>query len=166
MTDSVLHYFKAEKKDSIYAIFLGLFSVVLTICFLIKGHPFYNGMSYAFIAIGLIQLVAGTTVYLRSDMDIVSIDYFIHKDMNIIKEKEIPRMELIMKNFAVYRKAAIVCITLGLLLWLCCQPLTLGKGIGIGLTIQSTIMLILDYLAEQRGKVYLNFLQSLLNQES
>ncbi|WP_298224097.1 hypothetical protein [Flavobacterium sp.] len=165
MVDSVYHYFKAEKKDSAYCIFMGLFSLVLMVYFLAKGTPFYNGISYAFAAIGVIQLVVGGMVYLRSDMDIVSISYFIQKDFDMIKDKEIPRMEMHVKNLALYFKAEIGCIALGLMLWFFCPSLSLGKGIGIGLVIQSSMMCFLDYLAEQRGKVYLDFLKSLLKQE-
>jgi hypothetical protein len=35
------------------------------------------------------------------------------------------------------------------------------KGLGLGLAIQASFMLLLDYFAESRGKVYLDYLQSL-----
>ena len=165
MIDSVLYYFKAEKKASIYCIVVGLFSIALTIYFLLKGQPFYNGLSYALISVGLIQLIAGATIYFRSDMDVARVDYFIQKDFDIIKEKEIPRMDFQLKNLAIYRKVEIIFFVLGLMLWFSCKSLTLGKGIGIGLTIQSLIMFIFDYLAEQRGKVYFNFLKSIMIQQ-
>ena len=166
MINSVFDYFKVEKKHSVYCIVLGLLSVLLTIIFLVISEPLYNGIAYSLFAFGMIQLVIGINVYLRCDMDSVSVDHFVHKDFNYLKGHEIPRMELEIKNLIVYSYAEIGCIALGLLLWLYCNPLTLAKGIGIGLVIQSTIMLVVDFLAEQRGRVYLNFLKSLLKQES
>ncbi len=166
MVYSVFDYFKAEKKHSVYCIVLGLISVMLTIIFLAQSEPFYNGVAYSLVAVGVIQLVIGVNIYLRSDLDSVGVDHFMHKDFNFIKDQEIPRMELQIKNLIVYSYVEIGCIALGLLLWLYCNPLTLSKGVGIGLVIQSSVMLVIDFLAEQRGKIYLNFLKSLLKQAS
>ena len=70
-----------------------------------------------------------------------------------------------MRHLTIYSWIEMGCIVLGLLLFLFCQPLTLGKGIGMGLLIQASVLLILDYFAEQRGKVYLNLLKSLFHQQ-
>jgi hypothetical protein len=35
------------------------------------------------------------------------------------------------------------------------------EGVGLGLAIQASFMLLLDYLAEARGKIYLDYLQSI-----
>jgi hypothetical protein len=39
--------------------------------------------------------------------------------------------------------------------------MTLLKGIGIGLAIQASFMLLLDYFAEDRGEIYFDFLQGI-----
>jgi hypothetical protein len=52
-------------------------------------------------------------------------------------------------------------VVMGIALFLYFQPMTLWKGIGLGLAIQSSFMLFLDYFAESRGKVYLDYLQTL-----
>jgi hypothetical protein len=41
------------------------------------------------------------------------------------------------------------------------EPNTLWKGVGLGLAIQASFMLLLDFFAESRGKTYLEFLQQL-----
>lgn len=165
MVEAVFHYFKAEKKESLFWIVIGVVSVLLTFYFLLtKNHPYYNGLAYVLIAIGLIQLVHGISIFKKGNMNLVSVDYFIQKDIESIKSKEIPRMEVEMKYLKIYSWIEMGCIILGLLLFLFCNPHTLGKGIGLGLLIQASILLILDYFAEQRGKVYLNFLKSLFHQ--
>lgn len=161
MTDVVYDYFKAQKRDSIYWIALGMLSIALTVFFVSKRQPYYNGLAYVFFATGLIQIITGMTVYLRSDMDRISVSYFIQKDFQLIGEREIPRIELLMKEYAIFWKVEIGCIALGLLLWMFCNPSSLGNGIGIGLTVQAVVLLVLDYLAQNRVQIYRDFLHSL-----
>jgi hypothetical protein len=40
--------------------------------------------------------------------------------------------------------------------------MTIWKGIGLGLFIQASFMLLLDFFAENRGKTYLEFLYTLI----
>ena len=160
--ESVAHYFNAEKKESIYFIAIGFLACLLSLFYLfIKKEPYYNGISYAFISIGLIQLVVGISIYLRSDIDNVRVNYCIQKDRIAIKNEEIPRMKMVMHNFVIYRWVEIALIVISLFLLFYFASKTIGKGIGLGLLIQSSMMLLLDYLAEQRGKIYLGFLASL-----
>ena len=162
MEGSVFQYFKTEKKESFYYIVLGLLSVVFTIYFLSKGHRFYNGISYVLISVGLIELVVGVTIYLRSDKDMAREDHFIHTDIYLIKDVEIPRMQLQLKNLNIYLIADKIFIIVGLILLFSSAPFSLVKGIGIGMTIQSMMLLFLDYRATQRSKTYFNFLNSLI----
>ena len=160
--DSVTQYFNKEKKESVYFISLGFLACLISVFYLfVKKQPFYNGVSYAFIAIGLIQLVVGISIYFRCDIDTVRVLHFIEKERKSIKDYEIPRMELVMKNFMIYRWVEMALIGVGLILFLRCELKSLGNGLGIGLFIQASIMLFLDYLAEKRGSVYLNYLISL-----
>ena len=115
-----------------------------------------------FFAFGLVQLVVGITVYMRCDLDTVRVSHFIEKEIKSINDYEIPRMELVMKNFLIYSWAEIALIAVGVVLFLFFESKSFGNGVGMGLIIQSSITLVLDYLAEKRGKVYLNYLMSLV----
>ena len=160
--ESVTHYFKAEKKESVYFVAVGFLMCILSLFYLfVKNEPYYNGISYAFISIGFIQLVVGISIFFRSDIDNVRVNYCIQKDLIAIKKEEIPRMKTVMSNFLIYRWVEITLIVISLFLIFFFASKTIGKGIGIGLLIQSSIMLLLDYFAEQRGKIYLDFLTSL-----
>jgi uncharacterized membrane protein len=160
--ESVSNYFKAEKKDSVFFIAIGFLTCLLSFFYLfIKKEPYYNGISYAFISIGLIQLVVGISIYLRSDIDNVRVNYCIQKDIIAIKKEEIPRMKKVMFNLVIYRWVEISLIIISMFLLFYFASKSIGKGLGLGLLIQSSIMLLLDYFAEQRGKIYLDFLTSL-----
>jgi hypothetical protein len=160
--DSIKNYFTAEKHESILFVFVGVVAIITALYFLLKfKQPFYNGMAYAFIAIALIQVVVGISVWLRSPKDIERVSNIVKNNTSKIQTEEIPRMNVVMKNFILYRWVEIVLMLVGLVAFFCFPPSTLWKGLGLGLFIQAAFMLLLDYFAESRGKVYVEFLKSL-----
>lgn len=70
-------------------------------------------------------------------------------------------MNVVMKNFIMYRYAEMALMLLGLLLFFLLPNQTLWKGIGIGLFMQASLMLSLDYFAEKRGAEYLQRITTL-----
>jgi hypothetical protein len=54
-------------------------------------------------AIGLLMGVAGFTVYNKSDKQRIQNVYAYDLNSAELKDKEIPRMQTVMKNFVVYR---------------------------------------------------------------
>lgn len=156
-------YFEAEKAESLLFILIGLAGILLAGYFLLKLKlPFYKGMAWPFIAIALIQLVVGTSVYFRSAKDIERVNTMLKTDSMKIQTEEIPRMETVMRNFVVYRWIEIGLILAGLLLFFSSSPATFLRGLGLGLAIQSGFMLLLDFFAESRGIVYLQYLQHII----
>jgi hypothetical protein len=67
-------------------------------------------------------------------------------------------MEGVLKIFVLYRWIEIALIAIGIALFFYFNPMIFWKGFGMGLAIQSSLMLVLDLFAESRGKVYLHFL--------
>jgi hypothetical protein len=161
MNNSISNYFNAEKWESVLFILVGVAAILFACYFLIKLKlPFYNGMSYPLIAIAIIQLTVGSSVYFRSSKDIERMNIMLQSDSSKIKLEEIPRMELVMKNFIIYRWIEISLILIGLVLFYYFSEGSFWRGIGLGLVIQATFMLVLDYFAESRGKIYLEYLVS------
>jgi hypothetical protein len=87
-------------------------------------------------------------------------------DPSFLKNQELPRMEKVMRNFVMYRYAecAVLLIGVALLFFFRHQVDTISFGVGLGLSIQSLFLLILDFFAESRGKHYLNAIEMWLNQ--
>jgi uncharacterized membrane protein len=159
--DAISKYFNEEKYESVFFVLVGIIAIILSIYFFIKVKtPFYNGISYALLAVAMIQLTVGISVYFRSPKDIIRVDNFMQFDKSRIQTEEIPRMKIVMKNFVFYRWIQIALILIGLILFFYFNPETMMKGLGIGLFIQSAMMLSLDYFAEKRGFEYLNFLKN------
>jgi hypothetical protein len=152
-------YFNAEKHESILFVLVGMVAISFAPYFFIKlKQPFYSGMAYPLIAIALIQIVVGSSVYFRSPKDIKRVTEIVQIDKPKIQTEEIPRMEVVMKNFVIYRWVEIALLSVGFVLFLYFQPNELLKGLGLGLFIQSGFMLLLDFFAERRGKIYLEYL--------
>jgi hypothetical protein len=155
-------YFNAEKYESVLFVLVGIVAIVTAAYFFIKlKQPFYSGMAYPLITVALIQIVVGSSVWLRSPKDIARVNQILQTDKAKIETEEIPRMKVVMKNFDIYRWVEIALLLLGLLMFFYFQPATFLKGIGLGLAIQSAFMLFLDFFAENRGKTYLEFLGGL-----
>jgi small-conductance mechanosensitive channel len=156
-------YFNAEKYESVLFVLVGIVAIFVATYFLLKvKHPFHGGIAYSLIAVALIQIVVGSTVYLRSPKDITRVNDIVQTHQTKIQTEEIPRMEVVMKNFDIYRWIEIILLAVGIMIFFYFQPMTVLKGVGLGLSIQAGFMLLLDFFAESRGKVYLEYLQQLV----
>ncbi|MBK9734351.1 MAG: hypothetical protein IPO92_05025 [Saprospiraceae bacterium] len=156
-------YFNAEKSESLIFILVGLIAIILSMYFILKvKQPFYNGMAYSLIAIALIQITVGSSVYMRSPKDIVRVNQIVQTDKSRLQTEEIPRMATVLKNFTMYKWLEITLIVAGLMMYFYLQPMTVWRGLGCGLFIQAGFMLLLDFFAESRGKAYIEYLQTLI----
>jgi hypothetical protein len=72
-------------------------------------------------------------------------------------------MEKVLRNFVIFRYAEIALIILGIALMYSSMNDTFWRGIGLGLFIQASIVLCLDFFAERRGHIYLEYLNQLSN---
>jgi uncharacterized membrane protein len=160
--EQISKYFNAEKYESVLFVMVGIIAIIFAAYFLVKvKQPFYKGMAYPLIAVAIIQIVVGTSIYFRSPKDILRVNNIVEHEKSKIYAEEIPRMEVVMKNFVIYHWIEIILLLLGIIMFFYFEPNTLGKGFGLGLAIQASFLLLLDYFAESRGKTYLDFLQQL-----
>ena len=165
----IYKYFIAEKQESLLFLIIGIAAILLAVVFwfFIKSNPsFFKGAAIPLLAIGLIQMVVGYTVYSRTDKQKKDIAYNIGiETVSFVKQTELPRMEKVMTNFVIYRWVEIAFIITGLVL-IFLYRLNPGKtfwyGFGIVLAIQAAIMLGADYFAEKRGKVYTEELKKII----
>lgn len=163
---SFIHrYFAGEKQESLLFLFLGIAAIILAVVFFffIKTTPsFFKGAAIPLIAIGLIQVAVGFTVYSKSDKQKMDIAYNAGTDPQFVKKTEMPRIETVMKKFIIYRYIEIVLALVGLGLFFFFrinETQQFWKGLGIALTIQALLMLGADYFAEKRGKEYISGLE-------
>ncbi len=165
----IYKYFTGEKQESLLFLIIGITAVLLAAVFgfFIKSNPsFFKGAAISLLAIGLVQMVVGYSVYTRTDKQKATIAYNIGIDpVSFVKQTEMPRMKTVMKNFAIYRWVEIAFIITGLVLFFVFRTnpgKTFWYGLGLALTIQAAIMLGVDYFAESRGEVYVNELHKII----
>jgi hypothetical protein len=157
--DKISKYFNAEKLESVVFIFIGMIAIVFAVYFLfLQKENFYKGMAYPLVAVAILQIVVGSSVWIRSPKDIERVEQFIQSSPEQIEKLEIPRMQVVMKNFVIYRYVETALLLFGLLAMFYFGNNLFLKGIGIGLFFQSALMLSLDFFAERRGAEYLQFL--------
>lgn len=160
-------YFNAEKGESFIFMAIGILGIIAAIIFFfVVKTNFYKGAAVPLVLLGLLLGVVGFTVYRSSDKQRVDNVYAYDMNPGALNTREIPRMEVVMKNFVVYRYLEIALAIAGIFLFIYFRN-NLDKqfwaGLGIGLFIMSILALGADYFAEKRGHIYLNGLKEFIN---
>lgn len=157
-------YFTGEKQESLLFLGIGIAAIATALIFLlIIKTSFFNGMALPLLVLGIMLAIVGYTIYKRSDADRKRNVYAYDMNPSQLKEKEIPRMEVVMKNFVAYRYIEITLAAIGLFLcfYFNNKPAhSFWQGLGLGLSIMALLALGADYFAEQRGRIYLDGLKS------
>jgi hypothetical protein len=161
--NQVVKYFNGEKAESYIFIFIGViaFAMALYFIFTLKTS-FWKGVAIPFILVALLEFIVGYTIVTRSSKDIIRVQTYITNESQKIQIDEIPRMEKVLSNFVIYRYVEIALILLGIVLMYSSMNDTFWRGIGLGLFIQASIVLCLDFFAERRGHIYIVYLQELV----
>ena len=135
--EAIEKYFLAEKTESCVFIAIGITGMLLSvIAFFFLKTSFYKGAAIPLLLIGLLLGIIGFTVYKRSDEDRIRNVYALGMNPGELKEKELPRMEVVMKNFIVYRYVEIVLALLGIALFFYFnknEAQSFWKGVGVAL---------------------------------
>ena|ERR1700712_5298255 len=156
-------YFNSEKSLSLLFIVIGSIAIITAIVFyVVLKTPVYKGIAMPLLVIAIIQIIAGGFIYKRADAQRKDIVYKLDMNYSAIKEKEMPRMEMINKNFTIYRSVEIVLFLIGLILIFMYKNNTdksLLLGVGIGLAIQAAIMFAGDSFAAKNSRIYLEGLK-------
>ena len=165
--EAIEKYFLAEKAESWVFMAIGIAGILLAIiAFFFLKTSFYKGAAMPLLLIGLLLGIIGFTIYKRSDEDRIRNVYALGMNPGDLKDKELPRMEVVMKNFIVYRYVEIALAILGIALFFYFnnnQAQSFWKGVGIALAIMALLALTADYFAEKRGLIYISQLKDFVN---
>lgn len=157
MIEKMSIYFTGEKQESLLFIAVGILSIAVAAWLFIQSHRL-NSMALPLVAVALIQLIVGGSVYFRTGNQLSMLAKQSVEAPNQFKAEELKRMEVVMKNFTLYKWIEISLIFVGVGLILVFKNSDLAVGIGAGLVLQSAFMLCLDMFAEARGQDYLEIL--------
>jgi hypothetical protein len=159
----IVKYFNGEKAESYIFILIGVIAFAMALYFIFGlKTSFWKGVAIPFFVVACLEFVVGYTIVTRSQKDINRVEQFVKSEPQNIKTLEIPRMEKVLSNFVIYIYVEIALIILGIVLMYSSMNDTFWRGIGLGLFIQSSIVLCLDFFAERRGHIYVVYLQELV----
>jgi hypothetical protein len=154
-------YFSAEKTESLLFLAAGMVAILAS-WWLWRAGGTWRGMVYPLAAIAAIQIAVGGSVYLRTDAQVASFKQQLHENPKLLQVTERERMAKVMTNFIWYKALEIALLLAGIAFTFFTDRLSLLNAVGIGLIVQSALMLVLDLFAERRGEQYLNAVNTLL----
>lgn len=160
MINHMSSYFSAEKQESLVFMAVGLVAIGIGVWLWMSGHRL-KSMAYPLVAIALMQMVVGATVYLRTDTQLSALTAQLHANPAAFKTEETARMQTVMTNFSIYKAVEMVLLVVGVALVAFLQHHDMAAGIGVGLVLQAAFTLALDVFAESRGADYLSVLGSI-----
>ena len=162
-------YFMAEKQESLLFVLIGIAGMVSAIVFFFfLKSSFYKGAAIPALLIGLLLAVVGFTVYKRSDDDRKRNVYAYDLNPADLKDKELPRMKVMMKNFVIYRYTEIFLLLLGAALYVYFIKDIANdfwRGFGLALAVMSLLALTADFFAEKRGRTYTRGIESFIQEK-
>lgn len=162
-------YFSTEKQGSLFFLAVGMIAVIAAlVLFFVMKTTFFKGAAIPMIVIGLIAGTIGFTIYKRSDEDRIRNVYAYGMEPSLLKQKEYPRMQKVMKSFRVIIIAEVVFLIAAVFLFFYFRTNTaqqLWSGIGAGLFLMAVAALFLDVTAERRAAIYTKGLESFLHQK-
>src|SRR5687768_16204116 len=110
-------YFTSEKAASFLFFGIGILSTLFSIyCWLSLRKPFYIGIAYPFLLLGILEIAVGVTIYWRTPKDIERVENYLVLEPEKIIENEIPRMEGVMKSFVTLRYVELFLIVVGVVM--------------------------------------------------
>jgi membrane-anchored protein YejM (alkaline phosphatase superfamily) len=160
MIHNMNSYFTAEKQESFIFMAVGLVAIALSIWLWMNDHRL-KSMAYPLVIIGVMQLVVGSTVYLRTDLQVSTLTAQLQQNPESFQRDETSRMHTVMKNFSMYKMIEMLLLITGLAMIAFWQRNDIAAGIGVGFVLQAAITLTLDIFAETRGSDYLVALQGM-----
>lgn len=160
MQEQMVRYFAEEKAESWLFVLVGVAAIALSV-WLVRTGSAYRGMAWPLVAVGLIQIAVGGAVLLRTDGQVAGLLAELARSPEAVRAAEVPRMEVVMRNFQLYKVIEIALLVVGIVLTYAFRRREVLYGVGVGLVLQSSVMLVLDLFAEKRGDTYLEALQTL-----
>jgi hypothetical protein len=154
--ETLLNYFAGEKAESVLFMVAGVTALLAGIAFSIRGAPVLRGAAIPLVAIALIHLVVGATVFARTGDQVRALAAQLEQQPAAFKTEESARMAVVNDDFDLYKQVEIALTLAGLAMaaWGMQRARPFLAGAGVGLALQAVFTLLLDFFAEARADVY------------
>jgi len=146
-------YFAAESHAALWFMLVGVAAILLA-AWLLCRRSAWRGMAGPLVAVALIQLGVGGTVFLRSDAQIAQLQQLHRDDVAQFRAVETPRMKMVLANFETYKAIELGLLALGMAIVVLLRKREFWLAFGCGLVLQAGFMLALDFFAQARALSY------------
>jgi len=153
-------YFAAERAESVLFLACAVAAAVVSAALVALRSP-YRAMAGPLIALGLVQVVVGGTIFLRTPGQGARLGRQLRSSPSAYQAEEAARMRRVLRSLVLYKRIEIGLLAIGLAL-----ASIEGYGrtlyaVGMGLMLEAGLMLFLDLRAERRGHRYLQMVKAL-----
>jgi hypothetical protein len=154
------HYFNEEVKGAWIYVGLGLLALLAGL-WLWRSQSAFRHACWPLAAVALLQLSVGAVIVLRVPAREAALEHALLQQPAAFKAQESQRMAQVLDAFRFYKLAeiALVLVALGLALFL--PHNDVARGWGLGLLLQSTLLLSAGLVAEWRAETYLDAIRRL-----
>lgn len=160
----ILKFYKAQKAQGLLFIFIGFIAIITSLLFVFNiNNIFSNGITLPLFIIGILQVYFGVNTFKNTPIHLLLVQGFVNENIASMANIEIP---FIHKEILFQKKMINTFLFLNalaiLFLFIFNNTLFL-QGLGIGLFIQSLIVITANYFAAQRSQIYLKWLNDYYN---
>ena len=153
MESAVARYFAGERRGAAVFLAAGLAAVGLALGLATRPTP-YRGMIPPLGLLGLVEVVVGATVFLRTPRQVEALRVGLRAAEDGARSRERDRMHRVIASFRLYKVVETVLLTAGLTLMMLFPRHTPLYAAGLGCLLQASVLLVLDRLAERRAQEY------------
>jgi hypothetical protein len=153
-------YFSAEKQGGLLLVALAVASATLAAYLFATKNPF-SAMAWPLLVLGGLELAIGATIATRTASQVAELEAGLQAARAQTVTSEIERMARVNGTFVLVKKVEIALIAVSVLFLIVRPaPATLG-AIGLGILLQSAVLLVFDTFAHHRAEHYVEWLIAL-----
>ncbi len=160
----IFKFYKAQKAQGLLFIIIGFIAINISLILVINvNNIFSNGLTIPLSIIGILQVYFGINIFKKSPKHLLMVQGFVKENQSLMVNIEIPFIH----NEILFQKKMIntflfLNVLAVLFIFIFNNTLFL-QGLGIGLFIQSLIVITANYFAAQRSQIYLKWLNDYYN---
>jgi hypothetical protein len=153
-------YFSAERQAGVVAVLLGALSLAAALYLWSARSPF-GAATWPLILIGAVELGLGGALIVRTPAQVRRLDAAFASSPQAAAGEESRRMARVNRAFRVIMAGELALITLGASLTFFLRMRNeMWSGIGMGLLLQASVLLVFDVIAERRAHAYSQWLST------
>ena len=159
MSDPLAVYFAGEKQAGALCLAFGAAALAFSV-WVWRAHAPFRAMAVPVALIGMLQLGIGVGLLARTDKQVATLRADLASEPAGARAKELARMDRVNAKFRIVKILEAVLITGALVMVFGFRGRPAVTAVGLGVLVQSALMLVFDIFAEHRAHIYTGWLRS------